>query len=166
MTEIELRTRYRIVFLYRELRKGKCVDTPLYYKLSGAVDGDAFEHYKAFAKEVYDSLPKKCIIGKDELGGSGVCIVTYIFKGKFIYHKKIYHVFTIRKDGAKIAFKVDAKTGKKKQVNYRAALKNDRAQGRREKIARKKYKMAKKKVIKQFQMYQGCYSPDMAYKGR
>ena len=159
---VELRTRYRIVFLYRELRNGKCVDTPLYYKLSGAVDGDAYKQYVQFAKEVYDTLPKKCIIK----GGSGVCIITYVIKEKFIYHKKIYYTFAIRKDGAKIAYKVDVKTGKKKQANYKAALRNNRAQGRREKIAAKKHKVTKKKVIKQFQMFKGCYSPDMAYKGR
>ena len=134
----------------------------LYYKLSGAVDGDAYEQYVNFAKEVYDTLPKKCIIK----GGSGVCIITYILKEKFIYHKRIYYVFTARRDGVKIAYKVDVTTGKKTQVKYKTALKNNRAQIRREKIARKKHKEAKKKVIKQFQKFKGCHSPDMAYKGR
>lgn len=162
MSEIKLRTRYRIVFLYRELRNGECVETPMYYKLSGAVEGDAFKEYKAFTEEVYDTLPEKCIIAD----GSGVCIITYIIKEKFIYHKKIYYIFKVRKDGAKIAYKVDVKTGKKRQVNYKASMRNNRAQARREKIAAKKHKAAKKEVIKQFQMFNGCYSPDMAYKGR
>ena len=162
MIEDKLRTRYRIVFLYRELREDKCVDTPMYYKLSGAVDGDAFQEYVNFAKEVYDTLPKKCII-KD---GSGVCIVTYIIKEKFVYQKKIYHVFSIRKDGVKIAYQVDAATGKKKQIKYKDAMRRHKAQVRREKKAEKKHKVAKKKVVNQFQMYKGCYSPDMAYKGR
>lgn len=172
MTEIELRTRYRIVFLYREERNGKCVETPLFFKLSGAVDGDAFKEYKQFALEVYDTIPKKCLIEEE----SGVCITTYIIKKiektEFIYKRRIYYIFTTRKDGTKIAYKVDAKTGKKKQVIYKKAMRNHQAQMNREKKQRTKHEAKEKKIIgkkesvKQFEMFSGCYSPDIIYKGR
>jgi hypothetical protein len=162
MSEIKLRTRYRIVFLYRELRNGKCIDTPMLYKNSGAVDGDAFKEYVQFAKEVYDSLPKKCILDD---GWTGVCIITYIVKEKFVYHAKVEYIFKTRKDGVPIAFKVDVRTGKKKQINQKTAMRRHKAQGRRIITAKKKHKVSKKKVIKQYQMYAGCRSPDMAYKG-
>ena len=165
MTEDKLRTRYRIVFLYYEFRNGKCLteETPEYFKLSGAVDGDAFQQYVNFAKEVHDTIPRKCIIDD---GHTGVCIATYIMKEKFVYHKKIYHIFKTRKDGVKIAYQVDAVTEKKKQMNYKAAMRRHKAQVRREKKAAEKHKVAKKKTVKEFEMYKGCYSPDLAYKGR
>lgn len=192
----QLRTRYRIVFLYRELRNGKCVETPEFYKLSGAVDGDAFTQYREMALEVYDTIPKKCII-KD---GSGVCIVTYqmketfVFKEKFVsapdfvYHARVSYILTKNKKGVNIAYKVNPKTGKKTQTNYKKAKKNNTAQMGRIRKATKKYtakelerkqaysqrkkdlaeqhRVRKKVVLKQFTMFEGCTSPDMAYKGR
>lgn len=192
---VKLRTRYRIVFLYREEIKNKCVGTPLYYKLSGAVDGDAYEEYKQFAEEVLDTISEKCII-KD---GSGVCIITYVMKEKFVfkekfiieeyvYKAKVQYEFKVRKDGVKIAYKINTKTGTKVQTNYKKARKNHNSQQSRMRVTKRKYdvrqlkrkrayslrkdekqashRVAKKKVLKQFQLYQGCYSPDMAYKGR
>lgn len=189
---MKLRTRYRIVFLYREDVDNKCEGTPLYYKLSGAVDGDAYEQYVGFAEEVFDAIPEKCIIKE----GSGVCIVTYIQKEPlkkvkftpetFTYKKKVDYVFGVRKDGVKIAYKKNMKTGKKKQINFKKARKNyNSQQGRvrkqtktfekKEKVRMEEHlfqekqkatthRMARKKVIKQYQMYQGCYSPDLIYK--
>ena len=189
---MKLRTRYRIVFLYREEVSNKCEGTPLYYKLSGAVEGDAFDQYVGFAEEVFDAIPEKCIITE----GSGVCIVTYVQKEPlkkvkftpetFTYKKKVDYVFSTRKDGVKIAYKKNMKTGKKKQTNFKKARKNYNSQQNRVKKQTKMFvvkekarmeqhlfmeqqkatthKAARKKVIKQYQMYKGCYSPDLIYK--
>ena len=160
---MELRTRYRIVFLYRELVNGKCADTPCLYKNSGAIDGDAFQEFVQFSKEIEDALPTKCII-KD--GWTGVCIITYVVKEKFVYAAKVAYIFKKRKDGVPIAFKIDVKTGKKKQVNYKFAMRRNKAQVRRVKKAQTKHKLAKKKVIKQYQKFAGCKSRDVKYLNR
>ena len=189
----KLRTRYRIVFLYKEEVRGKCEGSPFFHKDSGATDGDAFDYYVEYAEQVYDAIPKKCLI-KD---GSGVCIVVYEMKEKFFYKEvytpkvyafkaRVHYELTTRKDGVKIAYKVNPKTGKKTQYNYKKARKNNTSQQGRmrrsknvfavKQVARKKsydarksnaesiHRKTKKRVLKQYQMFGGCYSPDMAYK--
>jgi len=130
------------------------------YKNSGAVDGDAFREYVEFSKEIENSLPTKCIIDD---GWTGVCIITYKLKEKFVYHKKIYHIFKTRKDGVMIAYQVDVRTGRKKQINKKVAMRRHKAQLRREKKSKKKLAEAKKQVIKQYQRYAGCRSTDVKY---
>jgi thiol:disulfide interchange protein len=167
--------------MHREIIDNKCSDgTPFFFKRTGAYDGDLFEHYVEYAKQTFAALPtikgyikfpknakaeekafrRKCIV-KD---GSGVCIVLYEMKEKFVYRNKIYYTFSKNKNGVKIAYKVDVVTGKKKQAKYKKAKKNYNAQKSRTRKAAKKHKQAKKKVRKQYQVLQGCYSPDMAYK--
>lgn len=193
---MKLRTRYRIVFLYYEHdSKMKCLknETPSRYKLSGAVDGDAFDQYQGFAEAVEDAIPKKCIIQD----GSGVCIVTYQMKDPykkqhftskpFTYKARVSYIITTTKAGVKRAYKVDKK-GKKKQTNYKKAKKNALSQASRIRRVQQKHTVAelkrrgdfdsqqvqtsfkhkkrKKVVLKQYQRFQGCYSPDMAYRGR
>lgn len=192
---MKLRTRYRIVFLYYESDGKKCLkdETPSLYKLSGAVDGDAFDQYQGFAEQVEDAIPEKCIIAD----GSGVCVITYQMKDPykkkhftskpFSYNARVSYIITTTKTGVKRAYKVD-KNGKKKQTNYKKAKKNASAQASRIRKAQKKHTIAelkrrgdfdtqqseavfehrrrKKIVLKQYQRFQGCYSPDMAYKGR
>ena len=190
-----LRTRYRIVFLFYENDGKKCLtdETPSLYKLSGATDGDAFEEYKAIAKEVEETIPSKCII-KD---GSGVCVITYEMKEAykksqftsktFFYKSRVSYVLTTTKTGIKRAYKVD-KTGKKTITGYKKAKVNAASQKRRiikaqqkhtftelkrretfdnqERMAHDLHRTKKKIVLKQYARFQGCYSPDMAYKGR
>lgn len=192
---MKLRTRYRIVFLYYEHDGKKCLkdETPSLYKLSGAVDGDAFAEYQAIAEEVEDAIPSGCII-KD---GSGVCVITYQMKdpfkkkqftsAPFVYKTRVSYVLTTTKTGVKRAYKVNKK-GKKVQTNYKKAKKNASGQIRRIRIAQQKHTVTelkrrgdfdniqgrrslehrtrKKIVLKQYQRFAGCYSPDMAYKGR
>jgi len=192
---MKLRTRYRIVFLFYENDGKKCLkdETPSLYKLSGAVDGDAFEEYRSIAMEVEETIPKKCII-KD---GSGVCVITYqmkepykkkMFTSKpFSYKARVSYVLTTTKTGIKRAYKVDKK-GKKVQTNYKKARKNNNSQKSRirkaqqkhtyaeldrrtafdnqERMSQDQHRVKKKTVIKQYARFKGCYSPDMAYKGR
>jgi len=192
---MKLRTRYRIVFLYYENDGKKCLtdETPSLYKLSGAVDGDSFNEYREIAKEVEETIPKKCII-KD---GSGVCVITYEMKDPykkkhfiskpFSYKLRVSYVLTTTVTGVKRAYKIDSK-GKKKQTNYKKAKKNNASQKRRILKAQQKHTFAelnrhkkfdaeqataetmhrtkKKIVLKQYARFLGCYSPDMAYKGR
>ena len=191
---MKLRTRYRIVFLYYENNGKKCLtnETPSFYKLSGADDGDQFAHYKAFAQEVEATIPKKCII-KD---GSGVCVVTYIMKEPykktpfisepFSYKARVSYVLTVTKTGVKRAYKVDSK-GKKTQTNYKKAKKNQASQNSRIRKSQQKHTVAelkrrkahddsekemqyqhratRKTVVKQYSRFKGCFSPDMAYQG-
>jgi len=192
---MKLRTRYRIVFLYYESDGKKCLkdETPSFYKLSGAVDGDSFAEYKQLAEEVEDMIPSKCMIPD----GSGVCIVTYIikepFKKKYFtskplsYKSRVSYILTVTKTGVNRAYKVDKKV-KKIITNYKKAKKNNASQKRRILKAQQKHTFSelkrhkdfdnrqataesmhrsKKKIpIKQYERFMGCYSPDMAYKGR
>jgi hypothetical protein len=192
---MKLRTRYRIVFLFYENDGKKCLkdETPSLYKLSGAVDGDAFDEYKQIAMEVEETIPRKCII-KD---GSGVCVITYQMKEPykkkhftskpFFYKSRVSYVLTTTKTGVKRAYKVDKK-GKKVQTNYKKARKNNAAQKRRivksqqkhtytelhrrenfdnqERMLQDLHRTRKKTVVKQYAIFKGCYSPDMAYKAR
>lgn len=156
------RTRYRIALLYYEVdgETGKCIrDTPSLIKKSGAYDGDVFKETMAMIKEIYEMVPKKCII-KEE---SGICVITYVMKEKFVYHTKVFYVFKKDKNNRNLAYQGDSKTGKLKRHAYKAAIRKDKAQQRRSKKAEGKHRVSKKKVVKQFQVYKGCTSPDMNF---
>jgi|LGVF01.2.fsa_nt_gb hypothetical protein len=191
---MKLRTRYRIVFLYYENDGKKCLtdETPSLYKLSGAVDGDSFNEYRQMAMEVEETIPNKCIV-KDGSGVCVITYeMKDPYKKKhftskpFSYKGRVSYVLTTTKTGVKRAYKVDSK-GKKSQTNYKKAKKNDSSQKRRILKAQQKHtfteldrrtkfdnqqataetmhRTKKKIVLKQYARFQGCYSPDMAYKG-
>jgi len=159
---MEYRTRYRIALLYYEVDgiTGKCIrDTPSLIKKSGAYDGDVFKETMAMIKEIYEMVPKKCII-KEE---SGICVITYVMKEKFVYHTKVFYVLKKDKAGRNIAYQGDSKTGKLKRHAFKAAVRKNKAQTKRSKTAAGKHRVAKKVVVKQFQVYKGCTSPDMNF---